>query len=305
MGAYPSLDSDEAFTGADAPQTTNGSATVVSASHAFITGGSSVTLDHVGPVSGPYSWGTHVYYAAPIQAIDADDVDAFSQPWQIRVDNADAPNSQVALGESRSLNRDATPDLATDMRISGAGLNPTVTWINNGASDTVTITLFRVIDDESDLIRQVHSEQLTGSANSFVIPSEFSGTPTLEGVGADSSLTFGEQYVMLVTNQDRSADGDVEGVARSWFEFTAVEDNGQGDAAIYIPTVYNGSGDGGQAICLRHRGHCRGGDTDRSGGRRRVHLRDGRGRSQLRDRSPADASRGGRVLRPLPFRRER
>ena len=243
VGVYPSPDSDVIFEGTGLPQSSNGSTTVVNASQPAITGGAPIEMDHAGPLSGAYSWGTYVTYADAIGDVAPELIDDFVQPWEVTVTNPDGPTSTSTSITTNALNPAAIPMLATDTKISGSGLNPTVSWKNNGPNDAVTVNLFRVIDDDANVIRQVHRQQIDGTRDSFVIPSEFSGTPIIaegetEFDPADQALTFGEQYVLLISAQEISPDGTVlEGVARTWFEFTAVEDNGLGDAAIYIPTV--------------------------------------------------------------------
>jgi len=235
VGVYPSPDSDEVSPDGELSLTDNGFQTQVFATHPVINAGTPIEVPFGGLTSGRgFGWGTY----AAIFSNDDFEPETVTDPWQIRVENDGADGNTVAETVTPALDPTSRPNLVTDVTIQGGGLNPTISWTPNdvGENNLTFATIFRVTDDAANQIRSVHSQEIVDGATSFQLPSTFGGVPLIDP--DDDTLIFGEKYMVLISNVELNADADrVLGTARSWFEFTAVEDSGDGGPAIFIPTV--------------------------------------------------------------------
>ncbi len=229
LGVFPSPDSDLAILPPGFPSLTeNGQQTTVTATHPAI---GTTQLPFTGLVSGfGYGWGGYAQSWLRSQYDPSSDA-SLAQPWEITIANPGSAGTTAVVLSTASLDPTARPGLVTDLTLTGSGTTPTISWA--GSPGYVTVLLYSILPNGG--IRLVDVEGLGVDATSWQIPSTFSGVPHV--FPEDASLQLNQPYLGMinVTYNARGVQGE-DGISRTWFEFTPVEDS-QGNAGVKIPTV--------------------------------------------------------------------
>ncbi len=229
LGVFPSPDSDLATFPPGFPTLSeNGQQTTVTATHPAI---GTVELPFTGLVSGiGYGWGGYAQSWLRSQHDPSTDA-SLAQPWEITITNPGSAGANTVVVSTASLDPTARPSLVTDLTLTGSGTTPTISWA--GSPGYVTVLLYSILPNGG--IRIVDVESLGLDATTWQIPSTFSGVPHV--FPEDASLQLNQPYLGMIniTYNARGLQGE-DGISRTWFEFTPVEDS-QGNAGVKIPTV--------------------------------------------------------------------
>ena len=218
----------------------NGAQTIVSATHSSFNGFNQ-PLAFVGVTSG--SGGGQNEYTAifnranPAIASRLDLLDA--TPFTISATNPRALNGPTIVFSGPDYDKNALPSFLTDVKVTGGGLTPTISWTvpTDGTAPTNVQIQVRIIDAQSDnritASRLVHTANIPLTTTSYTFDEPFSNR-SLPGFPA--GLNENARYEIAVILDSRSESGVLQGRARTFFEFMPLPDS-IGNVSVFLPSV--------------------------------------------------------------------
>ena len=217
----------------DSDNTGIGAATNVSFTHDTF-GGQYFNLGFIGISSGRGGALNEYTYAQPFASTNPNippnpfvvaNLASFdTTPFSVRVINgADTLNYTAPDYDSTAM-----PGFVTGMNLT-AGLTPTISWDlpTAGTTPTAMAIQIRRIDTESNgriiAATLVHNISVAANTTSYTVPANL--------------LAQGVKYEIAVMADVRTVAGAVKGRSRSFFEFTPVDAIGNGQVAVFLPSV--------------------------------------------------------------------
>jgi hypothetical protein len=244
--AYPSPDSDFfpsssispiPLSSGDSFLTTNGAGTQVNVSY----GTTNFPMLFVGSTSGLGGGPNQYTTARALNTLSAGQI-AFLDATPATFNFSNGADAMSLTGPD--YNPAAMPNLITDITIEGGGLDPTIRWTlpaESGASEPIVVAIRRVEGSISD-----------GTFNSFLIgratlpagATSFSASDiNFNFIPGETGLQTGKTYEVAVQLTSLAPSGSVaswqspvQGISRTFFEFTPLPD-GSGGTAVYLPSV--------------------------------------------------------------------
>jgi len=161
-------------------------------------------------------------------------------PFIISATNPSAPNGPTISFSGRDYDKNALPSFIKDVKVTGGGLAPTISWTvpEGGTAPSNVQIQVRIIDAESadrsriTSSRLVHAVNLSLSATSYTFGEAFSNGSL---PGFPSGLVENGRYEIAVVLDSR-ANGVLSGRARTFFEFMPLP-NSIGNVSVFLPSV--------------------------------------------------------------------
>jgi hypothetical protein len=220
----------------------NGAQTSVAVTHSSL-GALSQPMSFVGVTSGgggaPNEYTTLFNRANPSIASRLDLLDA--TPFTITAVNPNSPAGSTIVFSGPDYDKNALPSFLTDVKVTGGGLTPTISWVvpTGGTAPTNVRIQVRIIDAESPdrsritEARLVHSINVPVNTTSYTFGDVFSNGSL---PGFPSGLEEGARYEIAVILESRTSGGSISGRARTFFEFMPLP-NSIGNVSVFLPSV--------------------------------------------------------------------
>ncbi len=196
------------------------------------------------------SSGPNSYYGARLLSAFVDN--NLLSGWSLNASNPDINGGAVVSADIRDLDPTLTPELATNMSISGDAAAPALNWKQpeDGIQNAQSIFIWRtdLVDENGDLRPPVlvHIEKIGSEATSYNIPTDLS-----LNIAGNESLDPNGKYLLSVqldvidlevwneqvaTNTQTIANYPLLGRSNSFFEFTTSSVSPDG-SPVYLPSV--------------------------------------------------------------------